>query len=229
VATLTDPDTIGGDKDDSSALTKRILILLESTQVGGEYSIEEVRKKILEAYAGSERTRGRHVLSLCNDLARYFRTLCIEYKAKVDVRSQDWCTRNLKLRHTRKIWYFSCILSVVSLAQEHAGGEAQYFEELLENFSLPPILRIAKVTGDSQKMAVSRLFKHYAYFLEFMSQEKHRSALANVNHDKRYNAEIQNPFPGMKFNSDLMHHNMMQIVEGLNIHIRKRVFDWFLL
>lgn len=117
IATLTDPDTIGGNKDDSSALTQRILILLESTQVGGKYPIREVRKKILEAYAGSERTRGRHVLSLCNDLARYFRTLCIEYKAKVDVQSKDWCTRNLKLRHTRKIWYFSCMLSIVSLAQ----------------------------------------------------------------------------------------------------------------
>ncbi|WP_089728902.1 DUF294 nucleotidyltransferase-like domain-containing protein [Candidatus Thiosymbion oneisti] len=229
IARLTDPDTIGGDEDDSQALTKRILILLESTQVGGGYPIRKVREKILEAYAESERTRGRHVLSLCNDLARYFRTLCIEYKAKVDVQSKDWCTRNLKLRHTRKIWYFSCMLSVVSLAQEYTGGEARYFEGLLENFSLPPILRIAKVTGDSQKMAVSRLLKHYAYFLEFMSQEKHRSALSKVDHDQRYDAEIQNPFPGMKFNSDLMHHDMMQIIEGLNLHIRRRVFDWFLL
>jgi len=85
---LMDPDTIVGDKDDSSALTKRMLILLEGTQIGGEYSIREIRKKILKAHADSERTRGRHVLSLCNDLARYFQTLCIECEAKADVRSQ---------------------------------------------------------------------------------------------------------------------------------------------
>src|SRR5208283_74472 len=81
IGEFTDPDTIGGDKDDSTRLTKRILVLTEGRQAGGNYSLQEIRRQILCAYAGAERTRGRHVLSFCNDVARYYRTLCIEYKA----------------------------------------------------------------------------------------------------------------------------------------------------
>ena len=106
VQELTDPDSIGGTKDDSGALTKRILIMTESKQIAGKLKLPEIRKAILECYSNPERTSGRHVLALCNDIARYYRTLCIEYKAKVDVEDKDWCTRNMKLRHSRKLWYF---------------------------------------------------------------------------------------------------------------------------
>lgn len=101
---LTDPESIGGEKDGSSALTKRILILTEGKQAGGQLPLNEVRQAVMKAYAGAERSRGRHVLSLCNDVARYYRTLCIEYKAKADDPDKDWCTRNMKLRHSRKFW-----------------------------------------------------------------------------------------------------------------------------
>jgi hypothetical protein len=76
---LTDPESIGGEKDGSSALTKRILMLTEGKQAGGKLPLSEVRQAVMKAYAGAERSRGRHVLSLCNDIARYYRTLCIEY------------------------------------------------------------------------------------------------------------------------------------------------------
>jgi hypothetical protein len=106
---LTEPESIGGEKDGSSPLTKRILILTEGKQAGGKLPLNDVRQAVMKAYAGADRSRGRHVLSLCNDIARYYRTLCIEYKAKVDDPDKDWCTRNVKLRHSRKFWYFSCL------------------------------------------------------------------------------------------------------------------------
>jgi predicted nucleotidyltransferase len=54
---LTDPQTIGGDKDSSPNLTKRILILTEGIQAGGNYKIEDVKRKILESYHNSEVTK----------------------------------------------------------------------------------------------------------------------------------------------------------------------------
>src|SRR5207249_1697249 len=84
VGELIDPESIGGEKDGSSALTKRILMLTEGKQAGGTLPLNEVRQAVMKAYAGADRSRGRHVLSLCNDIARYYRTLCIEYKAKAD-------------------------------------------------------------------------------------------------------------------------------------------------
>ena len=109
ITSLVEPDCIGGTKDNSGALTKRILILTESRQVAGGFDLGEIRRALLDAYASEDRTSGRHVLSLCNDIARYYKTLCIEYKAKIDDEEKDWCTRNMKLRHSRKFWYFANI------------------------------------------------------------------------------------------------------------------------
>jgi len=103
---IIDPSTIGDENDSSSALTKRVLTLTESTQICGGYDLNEVRNEILQIFARYERTSGKHVLSFCNDIARYYRTLFIEYKAKIDNRAKDWCTRNMKLQHSRKFWYF---------------------------------------------------------------------------------------------------------------------------
>ena len=55
-------------------------------------------------------------LSLCDDVARSYLTLCIEYKAKVDVYDKDSCTRNIKLRHSRNL-YISLIIPTISIAQ----------------------------------------------------------------------------------------------------------------
>lgn len=54
---LLDPDTIGGSKDNSRALTRRILVLTEGKRAGGQLPLRDIRAKLLDAYAGSERTR----------------------------------------------------------------------------------------------------------------------------------------------------------------------------
>ena len=141
VGELTEADCIGGSKDSSGALTKRILILTESQQVSGGLGINSIRRRILEAYAKEDRTSGRHVLSFCNDIARYYKTLCIEYKAKIDDEDKDWCTRNMKLRHSRKLWYFSNILSIAKVAEDHPLGSDDYVNAMLRMFDVPPVER----------------------------------------------------------------------------------------
>ena len=81
---LTNPEKIGGDKDDRVGLTQRILILTESAEAGGARPLSAVRREILQAYA-IERTAGRHPLAFCNDLAR-----CDSVRAPV----LNWCQWN---------------------------------------------------------------------------------------------------------------------------------------
>jgi hypothetical protein len=155
--TLTDPESVGGNKDCSAALTRRVLLLSEGIQAGGKFKIADVRKAVLGTYAGADRTRGRHVLSLCNDLARYYRTLCIEYKAKADDPDETWCTRNMKLRHSRKFWYFSCILSIVAIANQNPQGDDRCTVELLKAFEKPPYLRLFEAVEERQRGLVGRI------------------------------------------------------------------------
>lgn len=231
LSSLIQDDSIGGENDGSSALTKRILILSESTQAGGGFSLREVREQILAAYAGKERTSGSHVLSLCNDLARYYRTLCIEYKAKIDVEAKDWATRNMKLRHSRKVWYFTTIFSMVMLAEKCPRGKDEYKEALLDAFELNPCLRMAKlvVNRERSKLSAARILECYSIFLEFMSDHTRRSSLSSVSFKDRYKVDSANPFLALKFNSDLLHSHILTLIESLDVEARHRVFDWFLL
>ena len=230
VASLVEAESIGGSKDTSQKLTKRILVLTEGREIetSGSFCIEDVSLEILKAYGSKERTSGRHTLSLCNDIARYYRTLCIEYKTKADIENADWCTRNLKLRHSRKMWYFSNIVAIVNLAESFPQGDTEYNEKLRREFLKPPLARLVGALFDEQPIVTGRLLEAYAYFLEFMSEKENRKALSMVEHSRRYRVGLDNPFPMMKFNSDLLHQHMVQIVNGLPLTTRQRIFDWFL-
>lgn len=222
---LTDADSIGGDHDDSSQLTKRILLLTEAAQAGGRLPAVTVRKAILNAYAGAVRSRGRHVLSLCNDLARYYRTLCIEYKAKIDVAAKDWATRNMKLRHSRKLWYLSCILATVAAAAHYPEGQENYTDYLLDAFSLPPWRRLLEAVPGCRG-AAGRVLDDFAWFVDFMGTNDNRMQLAAVDHSKRNENAL---FKKCKENSDQLHQHMIDLIDSLEPGFRRKVLDWFLL
>ena len=228
IASLIRRESIGGDDDNSQNLTRRILVLTEGRQVSGGYALRKVKKDILGAYGGEERSRGRHILSLCNDIARYYRTLCVEYKTKADKEEENWCTRNLKLRHSRKVWYFSCVAAIAKLAEEFPRGDSEYKDRLLEAFEVCPVSRLVNALGDSQGFEVGRLLETYSVFLRFMSDESHRALLSRVTHENRYEYSSDNPFPMLKFNSDLLHRHILDIIEGMERSTRQRVLDWFL-
>jgi hypothetical protein len=225
---LIDKKKIGGDKDNNSYLTKRILILTEGTQAGGKLQIRVVKEKIIEAYSQSASTRGRHVLTLCNDIARYYRTLCIEYKAKIDVTNKDWCTRNVKLRHSRKVWYFSSLLAMVSRAESNHLDTDNFKKDLLNLFDLPPIVRIFKSVEIYQHPNVGKLLEYYAWFLEFMSFQQNREELKKIKHETRYEGSTNVYYP-VKLNSDLLHIYICNIIHELTPNKRQRIIDWFLM
>jgi|GEM_PF-3575360 len=226
---LRDPESIGGEKDGSSALTKRILILTEGKQAGGKLPLNDVRRSVMEAYATADRSRGRHVLSLCNDIARYYRTLCIEYKAKADDPAKDWCTRNMKLRHSRKFWFFSCLMTIVALADTNPQGDEPYITGLLESFDKSPVQRLFDASREEHFGSVGRIVEPFAWFLEFMATPAHREKLSKVEHANRYDMALDNPFPAVKFNSDRLHQEMLSLLDSLPVHQRHRILSWFLL
>jgi hypothetical protein len=198
---LSNPALIGSKEDGSDKLTRRILILTEGKQAGGAFPIQDIRRKILEAYSGEDRSRGRHVLSLGNDLARYYRTVCIEYKSKVEGRDEKWGIRNMKLRHNRKFWFFSCVLTVVHLAETNPQGDEPYIRGLLEAFDRPPFQRLFDAVGERLQGMAGRVVEPFAWFIEFTSDKERRAALEAVLWDTRYEMKLDNPFHAAKFNS----------------------------
>jgi hypothetical protein len=226
---LSSAGLIGAKEDSSDKLTRRILILTEGKQAGGAFPIEGIRRKILEAYSGEDRSRGRHVLSLCNDLARYYRTVCIEYKSKVEGREEKWGIRNMKLRHNRKFWFLSCVLTIVSLAQTNPQGDEPYVRGLLAAFERPPFQRLFDAVGERLQGQAGRVVEPFAWFIEFTSDKDRRAALEAVLWNTRYDMDLNNPFHAAKFNSDRMHQEMLSLIDSLSPDQRHRILSWFLL
>ena len=226
---LTDPATIGGSHDSSAALTRRILALSEGAQAGGEFEIANVRREVLDAYGAKERTSGRHVLSLCNDLARYYRQLCIDYKNKVDVEDKDWSSRNIKLRHSRKFWYFANLVAIAARSTLEVQEETSYRDGLIEIFGQPPTVRLVQSLPKPLRVAASPILKSFSWFLTFMEKPENREALQRIEHSTRYAPELENPFPALKHNSDVLHQHMIRLLDALDTPTHHRVLDWFLL
>lgn len=226
---LSSPSSIGGENDSRVLLTQRILVLTESSQAGGKLPLNGVRKKIISGYTTEERSSGRHPLAFCNDVARYYRQVCIDYKFKVDTEEMDWCTRNVKLRHSRKFWYFATFLSLAAITRKVRPDHPKFVEHIVGVLELPPILRLIGAVPTENRNSVGRALDLYAWFLQFMSSRNRRGALSRVSFKKRNDHRVENPYPAMQSNSKLMHIDMLRILEGMEPEIRNRVLDWFLL
>ncbi|MES0490842.1 MAG: hypothetical protein ABUK01_12675 [Leptospirales bacterium] len=226
IAELIDPETIGGQKDNSNTLTRRLLLITEGVQVGGNLDLNLIKTEILKSYADQERTSGRNVLSLMNDIARYYRTLLIEFKAKIDVEDKAWGIRNAKLRHNRKFWYFSCILAFVMNDSKNESIENQ-IDFLIKSFNTPAYLRYSQILNKFP-VEYGELLASYFWFIEFIGLKDKRALLGKVRFQNRNNMD-QIDYQAVKLNSGRLHNEMISIILSLPEKYKKKLLDWFLL
>lgn len=228
---LADPDKIGGDKDDRIALTRRTLVLTEGAWAGGELSLRDVRKQILEAYSPIEDFY--HPLQLCNDVARYYRQLCIDYNQRPKTEKSGWAEKNVKLRHSRKFWYFTTGVAIVAavLPSLQASGDARRWsmteahDRLLDALELPTYERLPAMP-DHATAVRQDLLTTYAVYLQEMGSSKTRERLCALQAKQRADDEV---FRKMRESSVRLHDLMKSYVTKANDDIRAKFLDWFLL
>lgn len=188
---------IGGSEDTNRNMTQRILLLLESAPIGNRQAYDRVVRAVLKRYItedwGWVHGRGPAPVPrfLQNDLARYWRTVAVDFAYKRrDRGAKGWALRTVKLRLSRKLTYaagllacFSCDLEEV-LTEDTKGQKAAgiLLEHLEGRFSLPPLDMAAISLLELPELddSARTLFGAYNDFLALLNDDTKRTRLENI-------------------------------------------------
>lgn len=188
---------IGGQDDTNRNTTQRILLLLESVAVSHAEAHERVLRLVLERYVEDDRGllfgSGGHIVPrvLLNDIARYWRTITIDFVHKQRDRDRGWALRNAKLRLSRKLIYLSGLLTCFSFELDSerdsfrgADGRPDpesLIEHLVKRVRWRPLdsLAAACLRPDVRPETALALFDSYDEFLGILSDSEQREELGN--------------------------------------------------
>ena len=131
---------VGGRLDSNTSLTYCALLLTEGVWLAG--AGRATKHAVFRAYADATISRGRFLASLGNDLHRYYRTLCMDYRHKVEALDKSWAIRVLKLRHSRKLWHLAN-LTLQCWAYDAIADDSDRDVMLASRVGWPSLLRLA--------------------------------------------------------------------------------------
>ena len=189
---------IGGEDDTNKNLTRRLLLLLESTPLTGVITHERVVRNILKRYLLEDRSfwrvDGHHIPHfLLNDFARLWRTMAVDFAYKLRARSgEGWAIRNVKLRMSRKLLYVAGLLACFhphlfdfNPEERRLYEEKSFQPEIIDMvhsiFSDNPLDIVAGFldTEELRQMALP-LFRTYNEFLGVLLDSDQRSHLEKL-------------------------------------------------
>jgi hypothetical protein len=188
---------IGGGDDTNANLTRRMLLLLESVCIGRDDAYRRVVNNVLRRYIVEDYgwMHGRNLRNvprfLLNDMARYWRTLAVDFAYKRKQRAgRGWALRTAKLRLSRKLTYaagllmcFSCATAPPGPADPHGGDFERAALELVDTLQAyvrtRPLALFAGLflENDRLDVAASRMFGAYDEFLSILDDEEKRQHL----------------------------------------------------
>jgi hypothetical protein len=188
----------GDQEEDYKAVSQRILFVLESKWVWNKSGYEQNMSSVVDAYAAQvEGDRRKNYVFLLNDIIRYFRTICVNYQFNTEGSEWGkWPLRNVKLRHSRVLMYFSMVAALGELSTHY---ESDKKARLLGYIRLTPLERIFQIYQDKKDHSWFRFFGFYDTFLRILSDDKSRDLLNKLEYEDRYKSS---EFASLKANSD---------------------------
>jgi predicted nucleotidyltransferase len=188
---------IGGDDDTNHNTTQRLLLLLESVPTGDPGAYDRVVEHVLERYVeedltGSADTPYRVPRFLHNDVARYWRTMAVDFAHKRRVRGDGWALRTAKLRMSRKLIYaagllscFSCDFAFPPERQAKSRGSAQqevlgHLHNLVRTTPLDILAGAVLIYFGKFSVSAAKLFGAYDEFLGLLNDQAWRARMKNL-------------------------------------------------
>ncbi len=216
---------IGGFDDTSKAFTTRILILLESIPILKEDLYEKLINNLCGTYLEEFIREGKYPLFLTNEIIRFWRTMCIDYRWKKVETEKTWGDRNIKLRFSRKLLCFSSLLLLVLLNKKKIG-----YQEFSNYVHCPPSIKLMHVhnivsnngltkNDENVLKIIENILIGYNEFLESISSEEIRNSLKKLEFESR---DSNQDYIDLKEKAKNFHRNLINLIEIIDIDILKK-------
>lgn len=220
---------VGGQADTNQTLTYRMLTLAE-----GRSLTPDAHANVLDGLArtyGDTHTSGHRLLSLATDVARYWRTLRIDYKFKVDETRKPWALRNLKLRSFRRFWYFSSAVHFVAFGPRVDPGGRMPLEAVarfVAGMGGNPTTRLLSALNEMgcHETLIERLLRPYDEIHRRLSEQAVRETLDRLQPD---DMEGEPVFTELRRLARDVHRTMAMIVLALPEKQQVEMLEMFLL
>lgn len=198
---------IGGSDDTNRNTTQRILLLLESAVIGDTAAYDRVVRNVLRRYVEEDAVAGggdspfKVPRFLQNDIARYWRTVAVDFAYKRRLRAgSGWALRTVKLRMSRKLTYVAGLLSCFRCAldfdpspeERGVGAVARVVGHLSGVVEPPPLDIVASVVFRFPMLddAARDLFASYDTFLEMLNDPEQRDHLDGLPPDAAHDDTV---------------------------------------
>lgn len=172
-------ERIGLEEDTNFSHSRRVLTMLESASVYRPDLRASLLHNIVQRYL-ADHTPGNLVPRfLLNDVLRYWRTMTVDYQAKLwaDRSDDKWGSRYLKLIISRKLTVAG---TITSLFRTPDNAESY----LVDEFNKPPLARLAALrhvaNSDELREALTTVFCIADAFTSAMASDEFRSEVSNV-------------------------------------------------
>ena len=173
---------IGGKDDTNADITRRLLFLLEGTWLYGKERFRSYRQDLLGRYIKPNGSDGKLARFLLNDIIRYYRTIATDFEHKVSDQNKEWGLRQVKLRFSRKVLYFSGIVAVAETAD---FPQQQTLEKISDWFDHQGLERIYTAAPDLKQ--TGQVLELYEHFLAQISNPEVRQTLEQLQKEEREN------------------------------------------
>lgn len=206
--------------------SKRILFLLESAPVANAGDYENLLDSIIDRYATDvAEDPTKNFVFLLNDVIRYFRLVCVNYQNQKteETANGKWPLRNVKLRHSRVLMYFSMVAAIGLLSRERGADKAAALKLLVRMHPLKRLFVAYQLADDPCFYRVAGL---YDTFITLLSKEKTRNALRAVDYETRYDSSV---FSQLKANSDAFAAELMRFYDARRGYWDERFFEYMIL
>ena len=216
---------IGGFNDRSKDFTTRILILLESIPLNNDNLYDKLVNELCRIYLEEYLREQKYPLFLTNEIIRFWRTMCIDYRWKKVETQKSWGDRNIKLRFSRKLLCYSSILLLILLNKKRID-----YKEFNNYVHCPPSIKLMTIYNSISSNGLTKIDENvlkiiekiligYNEFLESISNKKIRSSLEKLEFKKR---DLNKNYVELKEKAKDFHNNLVNLIEILDTETLKK-------